>query len=174
VIAECESLNSATVGPPYTPRTSILAMSIRSRTPLVHCSVSNTFLCPVPRQLQQTVWPTPHKYTTEATTLPLSVGDRSIHQVDVPDPSMLPFLVAHSSAALLATVLTYSLVVLIAGSSPWSGPYIYSALLPCAALPHPPYLLVYQVWGNCSALSTWSHFTCWLAILPIVVFWCRG
>lgn len=129
LMSACESRNNATVVTRCTHCVWGLATDLPRVTRFVESSGLNSSIRPVPRWLWKTVQPSPYKDTTAAATLPSSISDPSIHLVQVPDPAVHSFLLAHHSTTHLAAASSSSIVVLTAGSFPGSCQHIISALL---------------------------------------------
>jgi hypothetical protein len=128
-MAASKSLNTATNMTPSIHGASTLPTGFWSVTLSVQRSVLNTSIRPVPRKLQNIIYPYWCKHTTVAVTLPSSVRDVAVCHIQMPDALVLCIGLAYHATAYFAAASSSRMVVLTAGISPGSGQHIISAPL---------------------------------------------
>jgi len=131
-IAACKSLKTATVFTPCTCNVSLFSLATSSASPIAHRLASKTSMRPVPGKLRQDLHLVLCLHTAAAPTQPSSERDSSVHHIQTPAPTFASFSLAQRCAALLAAVVSSSMVVLTAGSSPGAGKLLPVVVLPCS------------------------------------------
>jgi len=131
-IAACESLKTATVFTPCTCSVSLFSFATSSASPIAHSSASKTSIRPVPRKLWRGLHSFPCLHTAAAPTRPSSKRDPSVHHCQTPAPILASFSFAQRCAPHLAAVVSSSMVVLTAGSSPGAGLLMPLIVRPCS------------------------------------------
>jgi len=86
----------------------------------------------VPRKLRQDLHSFPCLHPAAAPTSPVSECNPSFYHILTPAPILACFSLAQRCRALLAAVVSSSMVVLAAGSSPGAGKVIPSVVWPCS------------------------------------------
>jgi len=131
-IVACESPKSPTVFIPCFYNVSRFPIATSSVSPIAHSSGSETSMCPVPSTLRRDLDSFPCLHTAAAPTRPLSERDPSVHHIQTPAPILASFSLAQHCAALLAAVVSSSVVVLTTGFSPGAGQFMPSVVRPCS------------------------------------------
>ena len=117
-IVACESLKTATVVAPCHCNVSLLLTVSPSASQIAHSSASTTSIRPVPRYLRRVLHSFACLHTAGAPTRPSSERDPSIHHIQTPAPTFASFSLAQRCTALLAVLLSSSIIVFTTGSSP--------------------------------------------------------
>ena len=129
-IAASESLKTATVFTPSSCNVSVGSIATSSANLIAHCSVLKTSMRPVPGKLWGDLHSFPCVHTAVAPTWPSSERDPSVHHIQTPAPILASFPLAQYCAALLAAVVSSSMVGLTTGSPPGTSQFMPSVVRP--------------------------------------------
>jgi len=129
-IAACESLKPATVFPPCFCTVSLISIATSSASPIAHSSASKNSMRPVSRKLRGDLHLVPCLHNAAAPTRSSSERDPSVHHVQTPAPTLAFFTLAQHCGAYLPAVVSSSMVVMTAGSSPRAGQFMPSVVRP--------------------------------------------
>jgi hypothetical protein len=135
-IAAGESLKTGTVFTPSSCNFSFFSIPTSSVSLIAHCSVWKTIKCPVHRKLQRDLRSLPCLHTAAAATRLSSERDPSVHHIQTPALTLPSFSLAQRCMALLAAVVSSSMVVLTTNYSPRVGQSVPSVIRPlsCSSL----------------------------------------
>ena len=130
-IAPCESLKTATIATQYICNDSLFSIAKSGASSITHSLASKTYICLVPRMLWRDLRVFQYLHNAAAPTRPLSERNPSVHHIQTPALILASYCLAQRCAVLLAAVVSYSLVVMTAGSSPGAGQFMPSVVWPC-------------------------------------------
>jgi len=131
-VAASESMKTATVFTPCICNVSLCSIATSSASPIAHSSLSKTSMRPGTRKPRRDLHSFPCLHTAAAPTGPSSQRDPSVHHIQTPALTLASCSRAQRFTALLAAVVSSSMVVLTAGSSPGTGQFMPSVVRPCS------------------------------------------
>jgi len=157
-IAACESLTTGTVFTPCCLSHFLLLTVSPSPSPIANGSASTTSIRPVPRYLRRVPHSSQCLHTAAVPTRRLSQRDASVHPMQTPAPTFASFSLAQYFVALLAGLLSSSIMVLTSGFSPGAGQLMSCVARPClCAILTTRHIGVPDKGSSCSSFSLQLH-----------------
>jgi len=132
LMATCELLKIATVFTPCLYSVPLFLIVGSSASPIGHTFTPKICTPPVPRSLWQDLHSSRWFHTAASPTWRSSELDSSVPHIQIPALTLASFSLDQLCSALLAAVLSSSMMVLTTESSPGAGQFITSVFWPCS------------------------------------------